>query len=77
MIISAMLLFKGFKHMNLGLSTMNNYFIVGMIGAAVWMVTFIFAKTLRGESLQAVNLFDVQLDAGVHRLGVCVQPRQQ
>lgn len=52
MIISAMLLFKGFKHMNLGLSTMNNYFIVGMIGAAVWMVTFIFAKTLRGESLQ-------------------------
>lgn len=51
MIISAMLLFKGFKHMNLGLSTMNNYFIMGMVGAAVWMATFIFAKTLRGESL--------------------------
>ncbi len=51
MIISAMLLFKGFKHMNLGLSTMNNYFIMGMIGAAVWMVVYIFAKTLRGGSL--------------------------
>ena len=51
MIISAMLLFKGLKNMHLGLSTMNNYFIIGMIGAAVWMATFIFAKTLKGESL--------------------------
>ena len=37
--------------MHLGLTTMNNYFIMGMIGAAVWMATFIFAKTLKGESL--------------------------
>ncbi|BDN83214.1 hypothetical protein YM3MPS_34030 [Mycobacterium pseudoshottsii] len=35
MIISAMLLFKGFKHMHLGLTTMNNFFIMGMVGAAV------------------------------------------
>ncbi len=52
MIIAAMLLFKGFKHMNLGLTTMNNYFIMGMVGATVWMATFILAKTLRGESLE-------------------------
>ena len=51
MIISAMLLFKGLKNMHLGLTTMNNYFIMGMVGAAVWMATFIFAKTLKGESL--------------------------
>ena len=51
MIISAMLLFKGLKNMELGLSTLNNFFIMGMIGAAVWMATFIFAKTLKGESL--------------------------
>ena len=51
MTIAAMLLFKGFKHMHLGLTTMNNYFIMSMVGAAVWMATFIFAKTLRGESL--------------------------
>jgi PiT family inorganic phosphate transporter len=51
MIISAMLLFKGLKHMDLGLTTMNNFFIMGMIGALVWMATFIFAKTLKGESL--------------------------
>lgn len=51
MIISAMLLFKGLKNMELGLSTLNNLFIMGMIGAAVWMATFIFAKTLKGEPL--------------------------
>ncbi|CAN3129865.1 inorganic phosphate transporter [Mycobacterium sp. smrl_JER01] len=51
MIISAMLLFKGLKNMHLGLTTLNNYFIMGMVGAAVWMATFIFAKTLKGESL--------------------------
>lgn len=51
MVISAMLLFKGLKNMELGLSTMNNYFIIGMVGTAVWMATFIFAKTLKGESL--------------------------
>ncbi len=51
MIISAMLLFKGLKNMQLGLSTLDDYLIMGMIGAVVWMATFIFAKTLKGESL--------------------------
>ncbi|WP_370891713.1 inorganic phosphate transporter [Janibacter sp. GXQ6167] len=51
MIISAMLLFKGLKNMDLGLTTMNNYLIMGMVGASVWMATFIFAKTLKRESL--------------------------
>lgn len=51
-IISAMLLFKGLKNMDLGLTTLHNYLITGMIAASVWMATFIFAKTLRGESLE-------------------------
>ncbi|TWH64649.1 PiT family inorganic phosphate transporter [Azomonas agilis] len=51
MIISSMLLFKGLKNLELGLSTLHNYLIMGMIGAAVWMATFIFAKTLKTESL--------------------------
>ena len=51
MIISSMLLFKGLKHMHLGLSTLHNYLIMAMVGAGVWMATFIFAKTLKGESL--------------------------
>lgn len=53
MMIAAMLLFKGLKHMELGLSTLHNYMIMMMVGAATWMATFIFAKTLKGESLSA------------------------
>ncbi|KAF1712030.1 phosphate permease [Pseudoxanthomonas kalamensis DSM 18571] len=51
MIIGAMLLFKGLKHIDLGLTTLHNYLIMGMTGAAVWMATFIFAKTLKSASL--------------------------
>lgn len=51
MIISSMVLFKGLKHIDLGLTTLHNYLIMSMIGAAVWMATFIFAKTLKSESL--------------------------
>lgn len=50
-IISSMLLFKGLKHMHLGLTSLDNYLIMGMVAAAVWMATFIFAKTLKGNSL--------------------------
>lgn len=51
MIISAMLLFKGLQHANLGLTTLHNYLIMAMVGAAIWMATFIFAKTLKGDDL--------------------------
>ncbi len=50
-VISSMLLFKGLKNMELGLSTLNTYLIMAMIAAGVWMATYIFARTLRGESL--------------------------
>ncbi|CAA0124842.1 Low-affinity inorganic phosphate transporter 1 [Mycolicibacterium vanbaalenii] len=51
MVISGMLLFKGLKNIDLGLTTLNNYFIMMMIGAAAWMATYIFTKTLKSESL--------------------------
>lgn len=51
MLISGMLIFKGLKHMNLGLSNIDNYLIIGMIGATIWLVTAIFTKTLKGKSL--------------------------
>jgi PiT family inorganic phosphate transporter len=51
MLISGMLLFKGLKHMNLGLSSIDNYLIIAMIGAGIWLVTAIFAKTLKGKDL--------------------------
>lgn len=51
MVIVAMLLFKGLKHMDLNLSPLNNILIMGMVGAAIWMATFIYAKTLKNEDL--------------------------
>jgi PiT family inorganic phosphate transporter len=51
MIIAAMLLFKGLSNLKLGLTTLNNFLIMGMVGATVWMGTLIYAKTMRGESL--------------------------
>jgi PiT family inorganic phosphate transporter len=51
MIITAMLLFKGLKHMHLNLSNIDNYLIMLMVGAAVWMAIYILARTLRGSNL--------------------------
>lgn len=50
-IISSMLLFKGLKHMDLGLTTLENYLIMAMIAATAWMATFVFVRTLKGTSL--------------------------
>lgn len=52
MVITAMLLFKGLKHMDLHISTLNNYLIMAMVGASIWMATFIYAKTLKGTDLK-------------------------
>lgn len=51
MLLSAMLLFKGLGNISLNLDTLSIWLIMGMVGAVVWMATFIFAKTLKAESL--------------------------
>lgn len=51
MMIASMLLFKGLENLHLGFSTLNNFLIIGMIGAAIWMATFIYAKTLKRKDL--------------------------
>lgn len=51
MVISGMLLFKGLRHTAIGPTTLQNYLIMGMVGAAVWMATSIFAKSLKGKAL--------------------------
>ena len=51
MVIASMLLFKGLKNMHLGLTALHNYLVIGMVGASIWMATFIFAKTLKRDSL--------------------------
>ncbi|MCS4532711.1 inorganic phosphate transporter [Neisseria montereyensis] len=51
MIIAAMLLFKGLKNLELGMSNVGSFLIIFMIGAAIWMATFVYAKTLKRKDL--------------------------
>ncbi|MEZ2121579.1 MULTISPECIES: inorganic phosphate transporter [unclassified Corynebacterium] len=51
LVIGSMLLFKGLKNLHLGISSVGNYLILGMVAAAVWMAVFIFAKTLQRTNL--------------------------
>ena len=46
-----MLLFKGLKNLHLDINGAGNILIMAMVGAAVWMAVFIFAKTLKNEDL--------------------------
>lgn len=51
MMISAMLIFKGLKNLHLGMSNVNSFLTILMIGAAIWLATFVFAKSLKREDL--------------------------
>ncbi|WP_071057826.1 inorganic phosphate transporter [Pelistega sp. MC2] len=51
MMIAAMLLFKGLNNLQLGLTVLHNFLIVGMVGALVWMATYIYARTLKHKDL--------------------------
>ena len=51
MLISSMLIFKGLKNLHLGMSNVNSFLTIFMIGAAVWMGTFVFAKSLKRKDL--------------------------
>lgn len=51
MMIAAMLIFKGLKNLHLGMSNVNSFLIIFMIGATIWMATFVFAKSLRRKDL--------------------------
>lgn len=51
MMITSMLLFKGLKNLKLGTSTLSNTLIILMVGAFIWLATFIYAKTLKRKDL--------------------------
>ncbi|MBN2824628.1 MAG: inorganic phosphate transporter, partial [Campylobacterales bacterium] len=53
LIISAMLIFKGLKHMDLEFSTLNKILVMMMVSALVWMATYIMAKTLQRRTLDS------------------------
>ncbi|MDO1510941.1 MULTISPECIES: inorganic phosphate transporter [unclassified Neisseria] len=51
MMIAAMLIFKGLKNLELGMTNVGSFLTIFMIGAAIWMATFIYAKTLKRKDL--------------------------
>ena len=51
MMIASMLIFKGLKNLNLGMSELASYLTILMIGAGIWLATFIYAKTLKRKDL--------------------------
>ena len=50
-IITAMLLFKGLKNLDMSVTTVGGLLIMAMIGAVVWLAVFVFAKTLRKQTV--------------------------
>lgn len=52
LVISAMVIFKGLKHINLNLSFLHSSLIMLMIAATVWMVLYIFARSQKDRSLE-------------------------
>ncbi|MDO4696382.1 MAG: anion permease [Neisseria sp.] len=51
MSIATMLIFKGLKNLDLGLSELASYVTILMVGAGIWLATFIYAKTLKRKDL--------------------------
>ncbi|MFP5075195.1 inorganic phosphate transporter [Neisseria sp. WLZKY-1] len=51
MMIASMLIFKGLKNLNLGIGDLGSYLTILMIGAGIWLATFIYAKTLKRKDL--------------------------
>lgn len=51
MVIASMLIFKGLKNLEIGIGNAGSFLTIFMIGAAIWMATFIYAKTLKRKDL--------------------------
>lgn len=51
MMIASMLIFKGLKNLHLGMSNIGSFLTIFMIGAGIWMATFIYAKSLKRKDL--------------------------
>ncbi|MDN5585912.1 inorganic phosphate transporter [Brevibacterium aurantiacum] len=50
-ILTAMLLFKGLKNLDVTVGPIGGTLLMAMIGLAVWMAVFVFAKTLRKQTV--------------------------
>lgn len=51
MMMASLLIFKGLKNVNMGMDHITSTLVIMMIGAGVWLTTFIYAKTLKRKDL--------------------------
>lgn len=56
-IMSSMLIFKGLGNLDLNLDTLTSTLLILMIGAVIWLTTFIYAKTLKRKDLTKSTFF--------------------
>ncbi|WP_227431066.1 inorganic phosphate transporter [Psychrobacter sp. I-STPA6b] len=52
MVMTAMVVFKGLKNIDMSLSTLHSFLIISMVGALIWLTTFIYIKSLRGKQTE-------------------------
>ena len=48
-VMTAMVVFKGLKNVNNHMTNLNGFLFMGMMGALVWLATFIYTKSIRGK----------------------------
>jgi len=48
-VMTSLVVFKGLKNVNSGLTTLQGFLIMGMIAALVWLATYIYTKSIRGK----------------------------
>ena len=48
------------------MSELASYLTILMIGAGIWLATFIYAKTLKRKDLSKSTFFNVLLDASIY-----------
>ena len=48
-VMTALVVFKGLKNVNSHMTNLNGFLFMGMMGALVWLATYIYTKSIRGK----------------------------
>ena len=48
-VMTSLVVFKGLQNVNSNLTTLHGFLFMGMVGALVWLATFIYTKSIRGK----------------------------
>jgi len=54
-VISGLVIFKGIKHMHLGLSNIQNLLIIAMVGTSIYLATYVYSRSIKGKNLESIT----------------------